>query len=630
MIKTNRLIQGDCIEKMSEFPENSIDLVVSSPPYNVGIDYDSHDDKKSMTDYWDWTKQWLTEVYRIIKEDGRVAINIPYEVNVQDRGGRVLFLSDFWQIMKEVGFKFYGLVDLNEDSPHRSKTTAWGCYDKETKVMTDKGLKLFKDVDIENDLFVTLNIKTNNIEYQKAFDYIEKPFKGKLVSIKHRGVDLLITDNHNMVISENEDIIIKPYSEIESGSFLIPRQHNGLQHNQNIDKITIPPVSYGLRSKKEYRKDSPIDIEMNDWLKFLGIFLTDGSSTYDEKRGTYKVSIFQKKEKFISDIEDLLERLPFNFKYKKNKYEYYTCSKQLASFLVETKNKNLRTIPDYVFECSKEQKEIFLKWLFYGDGSFTQDNELWKISVCSKKMTNQICRLLLDTGKMFSLYEYNPPEREYNGTLMRSNYPLTTIQIITKENTYITKEHISHIEYDDNVYCVSVPNKTLLVEKSGQLIWCGNSWMSPSGPYIYNPKECVVLAYKKDRIKKIKGEPEWVATEITESDLFGEVTKKKVYTEEQKKEFMSLVYGQWDYFADTKQLTKATFSMDIPMKAIKILTYRNDIVLDPFAGSGTTLCAAEIGKRRWIGIELSEKYCQVAQERVQHFIDLNKQLILDL
>jgi len=69
--------------------------------------------------------------------------------------------------------------------------------------------------------------------------------------------------------------------------------------------------------------------------------------------------------------------------------------------------------------------------------------------------------------------------------------------------------------------------------------------------------------------------------------------------------------------------------MDIPMKAIKILTYRNDVVMDPFAGSGTSLCAAEISGRRWIGIELSENYSKVAQERVQHFVNQNKQMEIE-
>jgi site-specific DNA-methyltransferase (adenine-specific) len=155
------------------------------------------------------------------------------------------------------------------------------------------------------------------------------------------------------------------------------------------------------------------------------------------------------------------------------------------------------------------------------------------------------------------------------------------------------------------------------------------SWMSPSSPYIYNPKECVILAYKKDRIKKIKGEPQWKAEMVEMEQEDGTVKTKAVYQDEDKKEFMSLVYGQWEYFADTKQQTKATFSMDIPMKAIKILTYKNDVVLDPFTGSGTSLCAAEISGRRWIGIELSENYTKVAQERVQHFVDRNKQIQMD-
>jgi site-specific DNA-methyltransferase (adenine-specific) len=152
------------------------------------------------------------------------------------------------------------------------------------------------------------------------------------------------------------------------------------------------------------------------------------------------------------------------------------------------------------------------------------------------------------------------------------------------------------------------------------------SWMSPSSPYIYNPKECVILAYKKQHIKKIKGQPQWAGelTEIENED--GSKRNKMVYDENDKKEFMELVFGQWNYFADTKSLTKATFSMDIPTKAIKILSYKNDVVLDPFAGSGTSLVAAEILDRRWLGIELSPNYADVARGRVQAFVDEKKQV----
>jgi site-specific DNA-methyltransferase (adenine-specific) len=156
------------------------------------------------------------------------------------------------------------------------------------------------------------------------------------------------------------------------------------------------------------------------------------------------------------------------------------------------------------------------------------------------------------------------------------------------------------------------------------------SWMSPSAPYIYNPKECVILAYKKDHIKKIKGEPQWSNELLDVEDPNGNIKQKKIYTEQDKRDFIDLVFGQWHYFADTRSLTKATFSMDIPTKAIKILTYKNDLVLDPFAGSGTCLVAAEVLNRRWIGIELSPNYSKVANDRVAKFRAEQQQVKMEL
>ena len=69
MIETNKIINGDCIVEMGKLPELSIDLLVTSPPYGVGINYDVHQDDVIFEDYLKFTKEWLTQAYRVIKDD---------------------------------------------------------------------------------------------------------------------------------------------------------------------------------------------------------------------------------------------------------------------------------------------------------------------------------------------------------------------------------------------------------------------------------------------------------------------------------------------------------------------------------------------------------------------------------
>lgn len=70
------LIHGDCVEGMAKLPAASFDLVVTSPPYNLNIDYGTYDDGQDRDRYLDWSRQWLTQVERVLKPDGSFFLNL--------------------------------------------------------------------------------------------------------------------------------------------------------------------------------------------------------------------------------------------------------------------------------------------------------------------------------------------------------------------------------------------------------------------------------------------------------------------------------------------------------------------------------------------------------------------------
>ena len=122
----NKIHNMDCIEGLKLIPNESVDLIVTSPPYNLGVDYDSWNDSMKWSDYMEWNKKWLSECYRILKDDGRICIN--HYLNFQDRWEKVsrFPLYDIQRIQEELGFNVHKLC-LWEDTT-RKKFTAWGSY----------------------------------------------------------------------------------------------------------------------------------------------------------------------------------------------------------------------------------------------------------------------------------------------------------------------------------------------------------------------------------------------------------------------------------------------------------------------------------------------------------------------
>jgi len=67
---------GDCVEGMRSLPDESVDLVVTSPPYNLGIGYGKYKDTLSPQAYLTWSLAWAGEVKRVLKPDGSFFLNV--------------------------------------------------------------------------------------------------------------------------------------------------------------------------------------------------------------------------------------------------------------------------------------------------------------------------------------------------------------------------------------------------------------------------------------------------------------------------------------------------------------------------------------------------------------------------
>lgn len=96
---TPRLICGDCLAVLPTLPAASVDVVVTSPPYNIGLGYNSYDDRRDEAAYLDWMVAICREIARVLKPDGSFFLNIsgsprapwlPFELVVRLRAVFVL------------------------------------------------------------------------------------------------------------------------------------------------------------------------------------------------------------------------------------------------------------------------------------------------------------------------------------------------------------------------------------------------------------------------------------------------------------------------------------------------------------------------------------------------------------
>lgn len=142
----------------------------------------------------------------------------------------------------------------------------------------------------------------------------------------------------------------------------------------------------------------------------------------------------------------------------------------------------------------------------------------------------------------------------------------------------------------------------------GEVLWEKNnynckytawgSWKSPSNPYLKYTWEFLEI-FCKGEMKKPGSKDD--------IDINAE-------------EFKKWVVAKWSVAPERKMGEyghPAMFPEELAERVLKLFSYRGDIVLDPFNGSGTTTTVAARTRRRYLGIDISEEYCKTAERRLE-------------
>ena len=116
------LFQGDVLNERT-FEKEFADLIVTSPPYNVDLQYNSHKDDLTYEEYLEFSEKWISNCYKWSRTQTRFLLNCPLDKN---KGGQKSVGADITRIAQKVGWKYHSTIIWNEGNI--SRRTAWGSW----------------------------------------------------------------------------------------------------------------------------------------------------------------------------------------------------------------------------------------------------------------------------------------------------------------------------------------------------------------------------------------------------------------------------------------------------------------------------------------------------------------------
>lgn len=394
-------------------------------------------------------REHMVSSWLAIREDGTTKLRIV-------EGACPKFEWEIQDFKRQTDAK--GIIKDQGDYRHNAHLMA--CFDTETEVLTDSGWRSFASLDGSEGL-ATVNLPTNELEFQQPIGLIQKEYVGDMVRLGGRKMNGLVTADHRMVVYRRgqEEPSFREAGDLRiADSIKLHAKWSGEPWGDR--PYLVPRALHAHELEKE--------VDPYDFAEFLGWYIAEGSCAQKIKcpgKG-YNVTVSQKKPVGRLILGMLLDKLPWNWCLTKCGFE--TSSKSLWSYLHPLGNTYTKRVPDWIKRAEPEIIRRFLIGAILGDGH--QQESIRTYYTSSPGLSDDIQELFIKSGKSAAIHNRGKGEL---GTV--DNFAIREWRHSVgglRDSKQMPNFAIER--YEGQVFCATVPNGTLLVRRNGRPMIAGN------------------------------------------------------------------------------------------------------------------------------------------------------------
>jgi DNA modification methylase len=636
----NRIICGDARD-MAAVPDASVQLVVTSPPYNVAKDYSDHDDNLSLDQYVSLLNAVWRACYRVLAPGGRLCVNVantdrkPYLSLVSLIDEQLRLSGQNWLHRGHIIWDKGACLSGNTKVYVRNRQTGVVAC-RRLSSLSDGGS--WKELDVEG--------YSDSATPKSCW----LPICGLWETDATQGLSLTFTEGCAVVATPDHRFVRT------DGSLILAKD---IRVGDRLRRISLTP---------DFDGSVPAAFANCDLAWALGLYLAEGSISCETENGvrTLRYHLHRNEHAWINRLRSIWEPFGGTISSIENGNRLivsvtgYVVSAIVREF-ISGRTSHDKLPLNSVLGAPQKWRQAFLQGWLDGDGYFSEQAQRWEGNITG---ANQ--RLIPTLHALARSIGYRLQHGAGSATAEQDGKR----HMVVRWKLYLRESpHHNAVAWDElqvkeitedsarffDLALADEPHLFVLADglvshNSAGVSTAWGSFGRASNPTLRDVHEYITV-WSKDQLK-LEGGGEsgvtgnqfvaWTRSIWRPEELLPELQKKiaEKLADARKRDkddawiaesIARAVWSQavapgetiWEMTTESTVAHPAPFPVELPKRVIALYTQPGDVVLDPFMGSGSTAIAARLTGRHYVGYELSAEYCQLAEKRVREATDRN-------